>query len=80
MATILRTKFSNLFYCIKIVVKISLTAQINNKAVQVPTVAWHRTVDKLLSEAMAVYFTDAYMRHMGPLLLTWVNFNPGMDA
>ena len=35
---------------------------IKNKQALVPTMAWHRTGDKPLSEPMVAYFTEAYMR------------------
>ena len=29
--------------------------------------------------SIVAYLTDAYMNHLGPLLVTWINFNPSMN-
>ena len=62
-----------IFMCISvnekfcIVVKISLQivpeGPIDNNPALVQIMAWRRTCDKPLSEAMLTWFTDAYMRH-----------------
>ena len=38
---------------------------IGNKPALVQVMAWRRTGDKPLPEAMLTQFTDAYMRHLG---------------
>ena len=40
---------------------------IDNKSVLVQVMAWHRTGDKPLPEAMLAEFTDAYMRYQGKM-------------
>ena len=41
--------------------------------------AWHQTGHELLHEPMMVQFNGVFMRHPGPLLLTWFNFNTSVD-
>ena len=41
--------------------------QIDNKAALIQVIAWRRTGDKPLHEAMMTQFTDAYMRHKGEI-------------
>ena len=49
---------------------------------------WHRTGVKSLFEPLMARFTEAYVSlglddlthwDLGPLLLTWINFNPQKD-
>ena len=51
----------------RIPIRISLKSvprgPIDNKPALVQVMAWHRTGDKPLPEAMLTQFTDAYMRH-----------------
>ena len=63
----------DIFKCIflnendKILIQISLIlvprSPIDNKPALVQVMAWRRTADKPLPEAMMTQFTDAYMRH-----------------
>ena len=73
--------FLNENYCISIQIlrKCVSMGPIITMLALVQIIAWIPTVDKPLSESMMVYFSDAYMRHLWPLLLTWFNFNPSMD-
>ena len=63
----------DIFNCIffnendRIVIQISLNyvsrSPIDNKSALVQAMAWHRTGNKPLPEAVLIKFTDAYMRH-----------------
>ena len=52
---------------IQISLKFVPIVPIDNKSALVQVMAWRRTGDKPLSEAMMTQFTDAYMRHQGEM-------------
>ena len=53
----------NVRISIEISLKFVPKGSINNKPALVQVMAWRRTGDKPLPEAMLTQFTDAYMRH-----------------
>ena len=53
----------NIRSLIQISLKFVPKSLINNKSALVKVMAWRRTGDKPLPEAMMTQFTDAYMRH-----------------
>ena len=59
----------NVRISIKISLKFVSKGSIDNKPALVLVMAWHRTGDKPLPEAMLTQFTDAYMGHQGKISL-----------
>ena len=53
----------NVWISIEISLKFAPKNPINNKSALVQVMAWHRTGDKPLPEAMMAQFSDAYMHH-----------------
>ena len=53
----------NVWILIKISLKYVSDGPINNKSALVQVVAWRRTGDKPLPEAMMAQFTDLYLHH-----------------
>ena len=73
----------NIFKCIYANEKFSILIQISSKDVSmcpidnnsslIQVMAWRRTSDKPLLEAMSTHIIDAYMRHQGRWVNCWIN-------
>ena len=69
MAAILADDIAKCIFCgndriqIQLSLKLVLKGPIDDKAALVQVMAWRRTGDKPLPEAMITKYTDAYMRH-----------------
>ena len=71
--------YGNCYILIEIASKFVSTDPIISSPELVHIMAWCWTGNKPLSKPLTVQITDATMCHLGPLLLTWFNFNPSMD-
>ena len=62
--------FMNENFCILIQILLNFVPKgpIDSKSALVQAMAWCRTGDKLLTEAMLTQFTDAYMQHLGKMI------------
>ena len=59
--------WKNYHILIKISLKFVAKHPVNNKYALGQIMAWHLKDNKLLSEPMLAYFTEAYMCHMGSM-------------